>query len=131
MTIEVDFWQLVSLAFGLIGAFAAFAKLFFAQVDKRLDARFAESEAAQAELRVWLKQHADDEAGRMRRLDADVRGTMDRLARVEAEIKHVPTHDDLKAIHARLDEFIPAIGRIQGIERLLHGINDYLRESGK
>ena len=29
----------------------------------------------------------------------------DRLARVEKDVQHAPSHDDLKRIHARMDHF--------------------------
>jgi hypothetical protein len=55
----------------------------------------------------------------------------ERLARLESDVKHVPTHEDITAIHKRIDEIQRDVGRLPGIERLLHGINDYLRDAGK
>lgn len=49
MIIEVEFWQLVSLLIGFLGACAGAGKLFFAQVEKRLGERFEAMEKARTE----------------------------------------------------------------------------------
>lgn len=50
MTVQVEFWQLLTFLVGLLLSFLAFVfaagKLLLAQIDRRLDLRFAAVEAA-------------------------------------------------------------------------------------
>lgn len=49
MSIAVDFWQLVGLLVAFMGCVAGFGKLLLAQVERRLDQRFAALEKTGAE----------------------------------------------------------------------------------
>ena len=54
----------------------------------------------------------------------------ERLARLERDIVHAPTHNDLKHIHARTDEVMGSIKRLDGefagANHTLHLIHQYL-----
>jgi hypothetical protein len=131
MNLQLDFWQLVSMGFGLVGAWLGFAKLFFAQVDRRLDERFKGADAHIDSLRSLLSAHAETDSARLGRIEKENNAQGERISRLEADSARVPTHDDLSKIHHRIDEMISVMGRLPGIERLLHSMNDYLREHGK
>ena len=135
MNIQIEFWQAVGLAATLLGAWIGGAKLFFTQVDRRLDERFSalerDRQSQSASFKATFESHARDETVRLDRIDAEAKERGERLARLEADVMHMPSHDDLRLIHVRLDALMPEVGRIKGIEHLLHGINDYLRENGK
>lgn len=59
----------------------------------------------------------------------------DRLSRVEKDIQHAPSHDDLKRIHARMDEVSATLsslqGEFKGANNTLHLIHTYLMTGGK
>lgn len=38
----------------------------------------------------------------------------DRLARIEQDARHAPTHDDLKRLHSRIDEVKDSLKRLEG-----------------
>lgn len=126
MSIEIQFWQLVGLAITLIGAWWGGAKLFFGQVDRRLNERFKEHEGRLESLKGLLNSHAADEKARLNSIEDDVKDHGERLARLESDIKHAPTHDDIKGIHRRIDRMQEDVGRLPVIERLLHEINSFL-----
>lgn len=70
------------------------------------------------------------------RTDMDHRldGHADRLSRVEKDVQHAPSHDDLKRIHARMDEIAGAVsglqGEFKGANNTLHLIHSYLMTNG-
>lgn len=59
----------------------------------------------------------------------------DRLGRVEKDVEHAPNHEDLKRIHARMDEVATAVtglqGEFKGANQTLHLIHSYLMTGGK
>lgn len=59
----------------------------------------------------------------------------DRLSRVEKDIQHAPSHEDLKRIHARMDEVSATLsslqGEFKGANNTLHLIHTYLMTGGK
>lgn len=67
-------------------------------------------------------------------MERDIDGRLDdhatRLARLEQDQRHAPTHDDLKRIHARLDDAAREIanisGQFDGASRTLALIHDHL-----
>lgn len=71
------------------------------------------------------------------RTDMDHRldGHADRLSRVEKDLEHAPSHEDLKRIHARMDEVSATIsslqGEFKGANNTLHLIHTYLMTGGK
>lgn len=71
MTVQVEFWQLVTLLVAFFGFVAGVGKLLLTQIDKRLDERFTAQEvvrkAAQA---VWQKAFDDHMAAERRETEA-------------------------------------------------------------
>lgn len=71
------------------------------------------------------------------RTDMDHRldGHGDRLSRVEKDMEHAPSHEDLKRIHARMDEVSATLsslqGEFKGANNTLHLIHTYLMSGGK
>lgn len=71
------------------------------------------------------------------RTDMDHRldGHGDRLSRVEKDLEHAPSHEDLKRIHARMDEVSATLsslqGEFKGANNTLHLIHTYLMTGGK
>lgn len=63
-------------------------------------------------------------------LDAKLDGQSERLARLEQDARHAPSHDDLKRIHSRIDDVNERIGTLQGefsgANRTLNLIHEYL-----
>ena len=70
------------------------------------------------------------------RTDMDHRldGHADRLSRVEKDLEHAPSHEDLKRIHARMDEVSATLsslqGEFKGANNTLHLIHTYLMTTG-
>ena len=60
MTVQVEFWQLLTFLVGLLMSFLAFAfaagKLLLSQIDRRLEQRFKSVEAATADLQKLEKE---------------------------------------------------------------------------
>lgn len=71
------------------------------------------------------------------RTDMDHRldGHGDRLSRVEKDMEHAPSHEDLQRIHARMDEVSATLsslqGEFKGANNTLHLIHTYLMTGGK
>lgn len=59
MTVQVDFWHLVGLLLGFLGACAAAGRLLLAQSQKHLDDRFAVLERVRAESQQQLALRLD------------------------------------------------------------------------
>lgn len=59
----------------------------------------------------------------------------DRLIRVEKDIEHLPTHEDMAKLHERVNEANENIKHISGqltqIDYTMKMVNKYLLESGK
>ncbi len=94
MTIQVEFWALLSFLAGLLLSFlgAAFAmgRLLLGQVEKRLDTRFAA-----------LERHANEEAGEWRRVERELLDL-----RAELPLHYVRREDYIRGqsvIEAKLD----------------------------
>ena len=76
---------------------------------------------------------------RIGNLEDKVDGRLDehsvRLARLEQDGRHAPTHDDLKRIHNRIDETAKSVARIEGefagTNHTLQLIHEYLLNGGK
>ena len=52
---------------------------------------------------VWVALSARDKVSKDA-LDSKLAAHADRLTAIERDLKHAPTHDDLKRIHSRLDD---------------------------
>jgi hypothetical protein len=70
-----------------------------------------------------------------RDMEAKLDAHADRLARVEQDLRHAPTHDDLKRLHARIDDLAGGIrgleGEFKGANHTLQLIHSYLLHGGK
>lgn len=112
MTIQLDFWTLLLFLVGLllsfIGSAFTMGRILLAQVEKRLDARFAsQEEARQLHSEHWdarfsgLERAAHEEAGRVRRIEREM---MDLKA--ELPLHYVRREDYIRGqsvIEAKLD----------------------------
>ncbi len=94
MMVQIDFWQLLTFAAGLLLSFlsAAFlmGRLLLSQVEKRLDARFNA-----------LEKKADEEAGEWRRVERELLDL-----RAELPLHYVRREDYIRGqsvIEAKLD----------------------------
>ena len=65
MTVQVEFWQLITLLLAFLGFLFAAGKLLLTQIDRRLNERFETIEKAreegQATWRATFTQHLDEE----------------------------------------------------------------------
>ncbi len=72
---------------------------------------------------------------RMDNLKTGIDRQGDRLTRVEQDLQHAPTHDDLKRLHARMDDMAGGIrgleGEFKGANATLHLIHAYLLKGGQ
>ncbi len=82
--------------------------------------------------RITSLQNAMDKS--MHNLNAALEMQGGRLTRVERDLKHAPTHDDLKRLHARIDEVNGSIrsleGEFKGANSTLQLIHQYLLNNG-
>lgn len=81
---------------------------------------------------VWVALSARDKVSKDS-LDSKLAAHADRLTAIERDLKHAPTHDDLKRIHSRLDDVSENMATLVGefksaahILNLLH--EDRLKE---
>lgn len=132
MTVQVEFWQLLTFLAALLlaffGAAAAVAKLVLGQNEKRLDERFATLEASRAESQKhWNEQFAG--------IDHELQDHGERIARMEAAAEKSPTHDDLSGLRRRIDEVAGLInglqGEFKGANHTLGLIHAFLLSGGK
>lgn len=83
-----------------------------------------------------LEAHTD---GRIQKLEQHVQQRISdhdkRLERVEERSKHMPTHDDLKQLHEKVNsvssDFSTVKGQISGIDKNVTIIQEYLMKEGK
>ena len=62
---------------------------------------------------VWVALSARDKVSKDA-LDSKLAAHADRLTAIERDLKHAPTHDDLKRIHSRLDEVSDDLSKLMG-----------------
>lgn len=118
MTIAVEFWQLVMLLVAFLAFVAASGKVLLAQIDKRLDERFAAQEVTRVESqRHWnaqfaaLEQAGRDEASQWQRVDRDLL-----QLRAELPLHYVRREDYIRGqtvIEAKLDAVAAKIENLQ------------------
>lgn len=67
---------------------------------------------------VWISTQDKVTNQRISDLEEKVDGRIDsyaeRIARVEQDLRHVPSHDDIKRIHSRIDAVDQRLSRIEG-----------------
>jgi hypothetical protein len=71
MTVQVEFWQLVTLLVAFFSFVGAVGKLLLNQIDKRLDERFtAQEEVRKGAQKIWQKAFDDHMAAERRETEA-------------------------------------------------------------
>ncbi|MBR8368567.1 hypothetical protein [Burkholderia cenocepacia] len=108
MTVQVEFWQLITLLISFLGFLFAAGKLLLSQIDRRLNERFETIEKAreegQATWRQTFSQHLDEE-----RRETDLLRNIEReFLRFQAELplQYVRREDYVRGqsvIEAKLD----------------------------
>ena len=108
MTVQVEFWQLITLLLAFLGFLFAAGKLLLTQIDRRLNERFETIEKAreegQATWRATFTQHLDEE-----RRETDLLRNIEReFLRFQAELplQYVRREDYVRGqsvIEAKLD----------------------------
>lgn len=76
---------------------------------------------------VWLAISGRDKVSKDA-LDAKLAAHADRLTAIERDIKHAPTHEDLKRIHARLDDVSESMATLIGEFKSTNHILNLLHE---
>lgn len=84
---------------------------------------------------VWLAISGRDKVSKDA-LDAKLASHADRLTAIERDMKHAPSHDDLKRLHARLDEvstgLATAVSELKSTTHILNLLHeDRLNEGRK
>lgn len=138
MTLQVEFWYMVGLAITLVGAWFGGVKLFFSQVDRRLEERFETQErdrqSQYAALNALLKAHADEGKLRLERIDEDLRAHSERMARLEQDVERMPSHDDIGQLYDKLSSLSTGLasisGKMDGIEASLRQVVGRLIDRG-
>ena len=67
---------------------------------------------------VWLVNRTRVNAARISKMEDEIDGRLDeaenRLTKVESDVEHGPTRNDLGRIHTRIDDVAAAVARIEG-----------------
>lgn len=108
MTVQVEFWQLLTLLLAFFGFVAGGAKVLFSQIDRRLDERFQALENARkmadTAMQATLNRHAEEEQKVVARLQALDRDFLQWKA--ELPLQYVRREDYIRnqtVIEAKLD----------------------------
>ncbi|MCK9987616.1 MAG: hypothetical protein AzoDbin1_04088 [Azoarcus sp.] len=128
MTIQVQFWDLVMLLLAFLAFVGGMLKLFFAQHERGDRERYKSQESARAENQTRWNSLFDE-------FDKQLADHGQRIARMEATTEKSPTHEDLAALHRRIDAVAGAInglqGEFKGASHTLQLIHTYLMNGGK
>jgi len=134
--LQIELWQLMGGIAAIIVAFAtmtwAFGKVLAKQFKDGLDARFA----VQDEMRRQREFTMDE---RFKRMEEDLEGKAphynERISYLEANAKKSPTHDDLSALHEKINgvghDISLLTGEFSGVRNLLETLHRYLLNGGK
>ncbi len=124
MTVQVEFWQLITLLLSFLGFLFAAGKLLLSQIDRRLNERFETIEKAreegQATWRATFTQHIDEE-----RRETDLLRNIEReFLRFQAELplQYVRREDYVRGqsvIEAKLDALYNKLEVVQ-----MKGVNN-------
>ena len=108
MTVQMEFWQLLTLLLAFFGFVAGSAKVLFSQIDRRLDERFAALEAARqmadSAMQATRNRHAEEEQKVVTRLQALDRDFMQWKA--ELPLQYVRREDYVRGqtvLEAKMD----------------------------
>lgn len=135
MTVQLELWQMITLLLSFFGSVAGTAKIILAQMDKRLDDRFAAQEKAREEgsrsLRATIDAHLAEERAQAERIKAvedttgrELHDIGQRIAGVEATLEHGFGRGDAEKIYERINEVAEDLSGLKGEFR---GVNDSLR----
>jgi phage shock protein A len=121
MTIQIEFWQVVTFAVTLISAFAGLIRLLFSQVEKRQDERWKAQEEAREtgarSLHQMIAQHVDDERSTHQRVDA-LAEEVDEMARsmsgMRSKIEVSVTHHDLSKVYDSINAMSSTVNHMAG-----------------
>lgn len=118
MTVQVEFWQLITLLLSFLGFLFAAGKLLLSQIDRRLNDRFETIEKAreegQATWRQTFTQHLEEE-----RRETDLMRNIEReFLRFQAELplQYVRREDYVRGqsvIEAKLDALYSELKFVQ------------------
>lgn len=124
MTVQVEFWQLITLLLSFLGFLFAAGRLLLSQIDRRLNERFETIEKAreegQATWRATFTQHLDEE-----RRETDLLRNIEReFLRFQAELplQYVRREDYVRGqsvIEAKLDALYNKLEVVQ-----MKGVNN-------
>lgn len=157
MMIQLELWQLLISGAGLLltflGGVWGIAVFILAQMEKRLDERFAgqeksreeekanraaqlsgiESQLERQELaREAGKKHWDDQFSE---IDKQLSDHRERIGRLEKASEVGPTHEDLADLHERMNGIAEDVsslsGEFKGARRTLELIHSFLLTGGK
>lgn len=134
--VQIEIWQLVSALVAIVVTFATmiwvFGKILAGQFKDSLDARFQ----TQDELRKQRELAMD---ARFKRMEEDLEGKAphynERISYLEANAKKSPTHDDLAALHEKINSVSKEIGNLSGefsgVRNLLQTLHQHLLHGSK
>lgn len=88
---------------------------------------------------VWLANRQRVTTQSIRALEQDVDERLDdhgtRLTRLEEEVRHLPTHDDIGGVFKRIDQIHGDLkeltGAMSGVKRAVDLINEHLLNGGR
>lgn len=137
MSLQVNFWDLVTLLLGFFGFLFAAGKLMLTQIDRRLNDRFAAMEEARiAGGRHWEERFATVLAHdhRIDTLGDRLDQTDQTLARIEGATHSNLHHNDLQKVYDRLNEMDgklnQMVGEFRGNNDTLHVLFNKITEKG-
>jgi archaellum component FlaC len=157
MMIQLELWQLLISGAGLLltflGGVWGIAVFILAQMEKRLDERFAGQEKSreeekeiraaqlsgiesqlerQEQAREAGKKHWDDQ---FYEIDKQLANHRERIGRLEKASEVGPTHKDLSDLHERMNGIAEDLsllsGEFKGVSHLLKTIHNFLMTGGK
>jgi len=97
MTLQLDFWHLVTLLLGFFGFVAGGAKILFDQIDRRLNERFAALEQA----RQSADRAMQDELARLINEDEKLGGKLEKL-----DHDYLKGLADMPVLYTRREDYI-------------------------
>jgi hypothetical protein len=84
---------------------------------------------------TWIVNRSKANRTAIDRVDARVSRVQDRVTLLENDVRHLPDHDDLGAIHDKVNTVASGMSHIQGelhaINRTLNLINEHLLNGAK
>lgn len=81
---------------------------------------------------AWWSRGQTAAADRVKKIEDRLDVLEDRQLRVEGELKHLPTKDDIGGLSLKIENLLGKFGRLESetskIDRTVNRIDDYLRE---